>query len=139
MVHLKCNVGEYAVLMNSEGKVLVVQLPQNSHHPGHWMLPGGRMEEEDDAGNGVIRELREETNLEIEVISPCHVARWGAEEPIKYTVFFLCICKKEDVLLNQENQSYSWVDIDEIDTYKWLNVHFPTAIKKAQKIYHKIK
>lgn len=135
MPHLKCNVGEYAVVINTQKQILLVQLPADSHHPLHWMLPGGRLEEHDSAGNGVIRELKEEANLDIKVIAPCHVARWGSEEPIKYTVFFLCTCSRpEQLRLNNEHSEFKWLSLDTIDSVQWLNQHFPEAIRKAMKL-----
>lgn len=134
MTHLKCNIGEYAVIINQDKKALIVQLPPDSHHPGHWMLPGGRLEETDDASGGLIREIKEETKMEIEIITPCHVARWGSEDPMKYTVFFLCRPKSEEIELNYENQAFKWIDLKDLDKYLWLNKYFPEAIKKAQKL-----
>lgn len=135
MTHLKCDIGEYAIVINQKVQALIVQLKEDSHHPLHWMLPGGRLEEGDSAGKGIVRELKEETNLDITVISPCHVARWGSEDPVKYTVFFLCTCiKPEKIMLNHENRDFKWISFDEIHSVKWLNEHFPMALQNAKQL-----
>ncbi len=45
MKRLKCNVGEYGVLMNSREEFLILKLPLNKEFTKElWMLPGGRLD-----------------------------------------------------------------------------------------------
>lgn len=91
MPYLKCNVGEYGVIMNGEGKFLILRLPQNDEFQTEmWMFPGGRLESDDQPEEGLRREVTEETGLRIHVVAPVYTARWGIEDPMKYTVFYLC-------------------------------------------------
>jgi ADP-ribose pyrophosphatase YjhB (NUDIX family) len=61
-----------AVIKNSEGEILLVQ-----HKPerkgfwrGKWICPGGRLKLGESIEAGIKREVKEETNLEIELIEP---------------------------------------------------------------------
>jgi 8-oxo-dGTP diphosphatase len=49
-----------------EGRVLLLQ----QHHREGWTLPGGLLNRGEDAGRAVVREVREETGLRIEVGFP---------------------------------------------------------------------
>jgi 8-oxo-dGTP diphosphatase len=139
MSKLTCNVGEYGVIVNQERKCLILRLPMNEEFTRElWMLPGGRLEDDDQPISGLQREIREETCLEIEVISPVHVARWGIEEPHKYTVFFLCrTTDKGDITISNEHIEARWIDFNDVKTVPWLNEHHEIAIKNAKNFLEK--
>lgn len=56
-----------AVCFDEQGRLLLIQ---RGHAPaqGQWTLPGGRCEPHEESALAVIREVREETGLEVEVI-----------------------------------------------------------------------
>ena len=57
--------GAGAVIRDGEGRVLLIQ---RGHEPalGRWSLPGGRLEAGETSAEAVVREVREETGLEVE-------------------------------------------------------------------------
>jgi ADP-ribose pyrophosphatase YjhB (NUDIX family) len=61
-----------AVIEDEEGKLLLVK-----HRPerggfwqGRWICPGGELEKGEGIGEGIIREVAEETHLEIRLTTP---------------------------------------------------------------------
>lgn len=56
-----------AVVFDDAGRLLLIQ---RAHPPaqGRWSLPGGRVEPGERAEDAVLREVREETHLEIAII-----------------------------------------------------------------------
>jgi 8-oxo-dGTP diphosphatase len=56
-----------AVVLDATGRILVVQRA-NEPAAGQWSLPGGRVEPGESARDAVVREVREETGIQITVI-----------------------------------------------------------------------
>jgi len=61
-----------AVIQDNEGRILLVK-----HKPerggfwqGKWICPGGELELGETIGDGIKREVKEETGLEIELVKP---------------------------------------------------------------------
>ncbi len=52
-----------AVIFNDEDKVLIVK-----HNAGHWDFPKGHMEAGETETQTAIREVKEETNIDIHII-----------------------------------------------------------------------
>ena len=134
MKRLKCNVGEYGVIVNSRGEFLILRLPLNKEFTKEmWMLPGGRLDCDDQPELGLKREVLEETGLKIKVLTPVHVARWGIEKPPKYSVFFLCkLIGKQDVKISNEHTERKWIKFSDIEKIPWHNKNSKIAVKKAK-------
>lgn len=61
-----------AVIEDGKGRILLVR-----HKPerggfwqGKWICPGGELELGEEIGSGIKREIKEETNLEIDLVKP---------------------------------------------------------------------
>jgi mutator protein MutT len=59
-------VGVSAVVFDDDGRVLVVERGKPPAE-GSWSVPGGRLEDGETMAEGVAREVKEETGLEVEV------------------------------------------------------------------------
>ncbi len=127
-LHYKGEVSEHALIFNEYSELLLIQNngggrgPKNprleSPHYGKWHFVGGRMDETDQPGEGLLREIFEETGLQnVELILPCHVSRWGFGVPIKYSVAYLARVqgRPEITLPEDENaMAYRWVPLAEV-------------------------
>ncbi|HJO11809.1 MAG: NUDIX hydrolase [Gammaproteobacteria bacterium] len=108
-------------------EVLLVQ--RNSKlvfHGGHWVFPGGRIDQGDfpegdnnpeylAAKNAAVRETREEAGIEIKDTDLIHTAHWTTPPnlPRRFsTWFFICPLSKPVAVS---------VDNDEILDYRWLS------------------
>jgi len=61
-----------AVIRDGEGRVLLVKHVEGkeSFWKGKWICPGGKLELGETIEDGIVREVREETNLEIRLTVP---------------------------------------------------------------------
>ena len=100
------------------GKVLV----QDRVHPS-WLgiaFPGGHVEPGESIVDSVIREIKEETNLEISQVRFCGLKDWYSREQNKrYFVFLFTTSVFEgDIIEYGEEGRVFWVDPKEIPSMK---------------------
>jgi len=68
--HILVAVG--AVIEDDDGRILLVKHKQErgGYWQGKWICPGGELEFGEDIKEGIKREIKEETNLEVELVTP---------------------------------------------------------------------
>jgi ADP-ribose pyrophosphatase YjhB (NUDIX family) len=79
-----------------------------------WGPPGGKLEVNEDPVTGLIREVKEETNLDIEVVMP--VTTWFGEFNDKkiFAVDYLSYYVSGEIKLSAEHNSYRWLTLQEL-------------------------
>jgi len=53
-----------AIIVNENGKILIGQRPEGKALPGLWEFPGGKLEEGETIEQCIVREIKEELNVE---------------------------------------------------------------------------
>lgn len=71
------------VIKNTEGKYLLVQEAQPKVY-GLWNLPAGHVDKDESIESAAIREAREESGLEVELIEKIGIWHDKVEEPIRH-------------------------------------------------------
>ena len=68
--HILVAVG--AVIEDDRGRILLVKhkKERGGYWQGRWICPGGELEFGEDIEEGIKRETKEETNLEVELVTP---------------------------------------------------------------------
>jgi len=66
-------IGVAAVIWNGDGRVLLIRRAK-APRKGEWSLPGGKVEFGESLHAAVLREVREETGLEVEILGLVDVA-----------------------------------------------------------------
>ena len=82
-----------AVVEDGDGRVLLVKhVPERrGFWQDRWIFPGGKLELGESVAAGIRREVREETNLEIEVTSPLPLAERIVRDGSQVTLHVLYI------------------------------------------------
>jgi 8-oxo-dGTP diphosphatase len=65
-----------AVIEDKEKGILACQRPAGKHLAGLWEFPGGKVEEKESPALALIREIREELEVEISVLSELEPVEW---------------------------------------------------------------
>lgn len=125
-----------------DNKILIVQRNMGEDiFPGLWELPSGKKEDLETAEDSLVREVKEETGLDILPVAPFDVFNYQIEKPdvikdstqINYLVKPVNDQDELNVILSDEHQNYKWITIDEIDIYN-LSDSIKLVLKKAFKI-----
>lgn len=93
--------GVRAVILDEQRRVLMVK----QHHEGRdiWMVPGGGIEEGEDARTAGVREIREETGLDVEIGKLIwHVEEVSGERGQRFVNFFLGTVKGGTLALGMD-------------------------------------
>jgi 8-oxo-dGTP diphosphatase len=126
-------VGVGAVVVR-DGKALIVK---RAHEPrkGEWSLPGGRLELGESLEEATRREIKEETDLDVdvgplvEVFDRVH----RLDGRIRYhfvIVDYLCTAREGEARAGDDADDVAWVTGDELDAYG-VNAHAAAVIRKG--------
>lgn len=99
-------------------KVLILKrVKPSSDGLGYWELPGGGLEYGETPHEALIRELKEETNLDIRILKPVYT--FTAIRPQYQTVGvgFLSIPTNDHVVISDEHTDFKFVSPDDLLEY----------------------
>jgi ADP-ribose pyrophosphatase YjhB (NUDIX family) len=109
--------GVNGVLLNAEGKILLVK---HVYHPKHpWGLPGGWVDRMEEPADTVVREFREEMGLEIVIVRPILIQKgqfWGSHLDMAFWV--KVGSENAPIRLSPELLAYDWFAADALPPLK---------------------
>ena len=101
--------------IEKDGKFLIMKRAPDAHaYPEQWDFPGGRLEHGEEPTEGLKREVKEETGLEIEVIEPIFVFSEKSSDHYVYFTVFKCNYISGEVKLSNEYTEFKWATKEEI-------------------------
>lgn len=124
-----------ALIKNPSGnKFLIVKRDSKSKiHHSLWMFPGGKVEANEDLIEALKREIREETNLEINNIKKISEYEYKRpDDSITFGICFSAASTTENIKLNDELEDFKWIIPSEFNKYNHLK-ELDKEVKKAFK------
>ena len=96
-----------------DNKLLVIKRrPSDVQKPSIWEIPGGRLELGENPFEGLRRETKEETGLDIEVLNPLTVRHFTRDDNQRITmIIFYCKPITSEVNLSEEHTDFEWLDL----------------------------
>lgn len=97
--------------------ILITQNGPQSDHAFQWEFPGGKIEDGETAQECIIREIKEELELDIEILDSMHAIQHDYGTKKIELIPFVCIIKNGKLRLNNHinKQCISLVQLDTIN------------------------
>ena len=114
-----------AAVIVKDGMILATQRGYGEFK-GKWEFPGGKVEKDENLEQAIIREIKEETNANINVIEYINTVEYD------YTTFHLTMHTYLCEVLNNnpefvyhddntlEHENMVWLDLNDLDHLDWL-------------------
>ncbi|MFA6888381.1 MAG: NUDIX domain-containing protein [Candidatus Woesearchaeota archaeon] len=120
-------IGVKAIIEQDNKILLIKRSAKYKHLEAAWDIPGGRTEFGEDPIDGLRREIKEETNLELDEIKQILDAStvFKNEEKHIVRITYLCTVKETNVQLSHEHTDMQWVPKEELK-----NIEFKDKILK---------
>lgn len=108
-------IAQKVIVFNKEGKFLTIFRTETApSRPNTWDLPGGDLDFGEDPIESIIREIKEETGLEVSEAEPFDVeAHINKEGNFWITIAYRAQALSDKVVLSFEHNDYKWVTPEE--------------------------
>ncbi len=119
-----------AAIIQHQEKVLITLRPEDKRLGGYWEFPGGKIETGESPQFALVRELREELDIEIRVGSLLETVHHSYEWGTVLILAYLCTWKSGEIK-HLEVADHCWVAPANLLNYDILEADQP-IIKKLQ-------
>ena len=119
MINVTC-----AIIVNSRGEIFAAQRSSSMSLPLKWEFPGGKIEQNESEESCLIREIKEELNIEIRIIKglPFNIHNYPFVA-IKL-IPFICIHINGEIIL-KEHVDFKWLNRNELLDLDWAEADIP--------------
>ncbi len=115
------------IIKNNANEILIVKRhPKSKTDPEMWELPGGKVEKGEFFADALVREIKEETNLDVNVGDFAEAIQNDYMHKRTVQVMMYLDDVKGDVKISDEHTDWMWADLEKI---KGLEIS--TSLKKV--------
>ncbi|SKC48450.1 NUDIX hydrolase [Maledivibacter halophilus] len=116
-------------LVEKEGKYLFLN---RIDPPKVWSPPGGWLDKGENPEDGLLREIKEETNLKVKIICPIHVFYKSKTNSLGFV--YICQYISGKVKISFEHMDFMWKTLKEMKTEKINCSPSVRILEKGEKI-----
>ena len=120
-----------AIIKNKNDQILIAQRNLKKSQGGLWEFPGGKIEKGETQEQAIIREIKEELDMDIKIDSYYDEKIYEYPEKTIKLIALKCtmVQNKYNVL---EHENIKWNKIEEFDNYNFApaDIYFVEKIKK---------
>ena len=108
-----------AILYNPQNKILITKRPDALHLGGYWEFPGGKIKNSESHKSALIREIKEETALDIEVKELFWKEFVTYPEKSVHLYFYTAQLLTEKEIVMHEIADYRWLYPRQLIEYRF--------------------
>jgi 8-oxo-dGTP diphosphatase len=113
-----------AIIVDPGGRILVTQRSAVMKLPLKIEFPGGKVEKEETPMTCLIREIKEELNLDIRIVFEMPVIEHTYPDISIRLIPFVCEIAGGTIIL-REHAAYDWFDANELSGLDWAEADIP--------------
>ena len=106
-------------IIDANDQILIAKRPNKKHLSGFWEFPGGKVEKGESPENALVREVKEELNIDInnKCIAPLTFSEFNYEN--FHLLLLLYVCRRwEGEPTSMEKNEIKWVKANTLRQYK---------------------
>lgn len=112
-------------ILEENGLFLIAQRSRDDeHYPLHWEFPGGKIRPDETGEECIVRELKEELGIDVEVIET-----YGEYFEDELGGFYYKVRRVSGEITLNEHEEVKWVKPDDLDQYNLLSIDREIARK----------
>ena len=109
-----------AGIIINNGQILVCQRKKGSYYELKWEFPGGKAEENEIIEDCLVRELKEELNIEISIYSLFHIQKHKYPDGFEFEIHFFNITNFSGEVHNNVFEKIEWAVMSDLESYDFL-------------------
>jgi len=113
-----------ALIVDNQNRLLAAQRSSLMSLPLKWELPGGKIEENETSEECLIREIKEELSIEIEIIKGIASNTHNYPSIIIKLIPFICKHISGEITL-KEHANFKWLNTNELLDLDWADADVP--------------
>ena len=118
------------VIKNKNDEILIVKRhPKSKTDPEMWELPGGKVEDGEYFTKALVREIKEETNLDCKVGDLCEAVQNDYSNTRTVQLMMYVDDGSGDVKISEEHNEFMWANIDKLKSLE-LSASLKKVLKK---------
>ena len=115
-----------AALIDADGRVLITRRPEGRAMAGLWEFPGGKVEQGETPEATLIRELKEELDIDTQTACLAPLTFASHAYPDFHLLMPLFVCRKwQGIVRPTEGQATKWVQARDLRNYEMPPADLP--------------
>ncbi|MCE9687536.1 MULTISPECIES: 8-oxo-dGTP diphosphatase MutT [Shewanella] len=116
------------IIINHDNSVLLAKRHEHLHQGGKWEFPGGKVEANETVTQALVRELKEEVNLDVDHSQPFMALSY--DYPDKQVLLDIhLVTEFSGEAIGAEGQQVAWVAKTELSEYEFPAANRPILEK----------
>ena len=107
-----------AAVIVKDNKYFIAKRNKDKHLGGYFEFPGGKQDDNETLEQTVIREIKEELNVDITVDRKLGEEHYSDEKINVHLHYFFCTIIRGDIILKEHEES-AWVSKEEFNNYNF--------------------